>query len=241
MKKTIYVLLFLCLGLQGILGYKIWRRLQTETLDVTPPKLTFRAARQIFPYSVIPGGVMDEHELADSMAKDDVVRKHYEGLQPERMWFTRLKQPMQAFVSYRKGNDVRWTSHAVMIPANELVLTDGKHMVRARCGNRIEVKKPEPLPTAVLPPDVPPPDIAMDSGLPSLEPPNILPPTLPNEQIARNNGAQPHGISTPPTVWCCGTTSSSSQPPVVPEPPTVLLVIGGGLLLAGTVLGRKLL
>lgn len=238
MKKTIYVLLLLCLGLQGILGYKIWRRMQTEALDVKPPQLNFRAARQIFPYSVIPGGLMDERELSESIAKDKVVRQHYSGLQPERMWFTRTKQPMQAYVSYRKGGSVHWTSHAVTIPANELVLTDGKHMVRARCGNRIEVKKPQPLPAAVAPPEVPPPDIAMETGLPALAPPTILPPAPPVDMMARNS-ATPQRISTPPTVWCCAVTSS--QPPVVPEPPTILLVIGGGLLLAGTVLSRKLL
>jgi hypothetical protein len=240
MKKTIYVLLFLCLGLQGILGYKIWKRMQVEALELRPPKLTFRAARQIFPFSVIPGGLMDERELADSMAKDVVVRRHYSDLHPERMWFTRTKQPMTAYVSYRKGDDVRWTAHAVAIPANELVLTDGKHMVRARCGNRIEVKKPEPLPTSVLPPDVPPPDIAMDAGLPALVPPTITPPAPPIDRLAKNSPS-PVRASTPPTTWCCGITNSGSQPPVVPEPPTILLVIGGGLLLAGSVVSKKFL
>lgn len=240
MKKTIYVLLFLCLGLQGILGYKIWKRMQVEALEIKPPKLNFRAARQIFPFSVIPGGLMDERELADSMAKDAVVRGHYSDLHPERMWFTRTRQPLTAYVSYRKGNDVRWTSHAVTIPANELVLTDGKHLVRARCGNRIEVKKPEPLPASVLPPDVPPPDIAMETGLPSLMPPTVTPPAMPAEAIAKNAPPAPPGrTSTPPTTWCCSTTQS--QPPVVPEPPTMLLVIGGGLLLTGTLASKKLL
>lgn len=239
MKKTIYVLLLLCLGLQGILGYKVWKRYQVEALDIKPPNLTFRAARQIFPFSVIPGGLLDERELADSMAKDDVVRKHYDGLQPDRMWFTRTKQPMAAYVSYRKGEDVRWTSHPVMIPANELVLTDGKHMVRARCGNRIEVKKPEPLPAHVGPPDIPPPDIAMETGLPSLMPPTVTPPVPPADQLAKNGGAPPPRISTPPTTWCCGLTTTNTLPSV-PEPPTVLMVLGGGLL-AVSVVGKKLL
>jgi len=239
MKKTIYVLLFLCLGLQGILGYKVWKRFQVEALDIKPPKLTFRAARQIFPFSVIPGGLMDEHELADSMAKDDVVRKHYGDLQPDRMWFTRTKQTISAYVSYRKDGDVRWTSHPVTIPANELVLTDGKHMVRARCGNRIEIKKPEPMPAHVGPPDIPPPDIAMETGLPSLMPPTVTPPVPPADQLAKNGGAPPPRISTPPTTWCCGITTTHSTLPSVPEPPTVLMVLGGGLLLA-SVLGKKL-
>jgi hypothetical protein len=243
MKKTIFVLLFLCLGLQGILGYKIWKRMKMEALDVKPPTLTFRAARQIFPFSVIPGGVLDERELADSIAKDEVVRKHYGDLEPDRMWFTRTKEPMAAYVSYRKGSDVRWTSHPVTIPANELVLTDGKHMVRARCGNRIEVKKPEPLPAQVIPPDIPPPDIAMETGLPSLIPPTVTPPVPPASQLAsqlaRNNGTPPPSrISTPPTTWCCGLTTSTL--PSVPEPPTVLLVLGGGLFLVSMVLGKKL-
>ena len=233
MKKTIYVLLLLCLGLQGILGYKVWKRFQVEALDIKPPKLTFRAARQIFPFSVIPGGLLDERELADSMAKDDVVRKHYGDLQPDRMWFTRTKQSMTAYVSYRKDVDVRWTSHPVTIPANELVLTDGKHLVRARCGNRIEVKKPEPLPAQVIPPDIPPPDIAMETGLPALMPPTISPPVLPADQLAKNI---PPRISTPPTTWCCGLTSSTL--PSVPEPPTVLMVLGGGLLIVSLV-GKK--
>ena len=116
MRRAIYALLFLCLGLQCILGYKVWQRFQVEALNVKPPQLNFRAARQIFPFSVIPGGVLDERELADSMAKDEVVRKHYSGLQPDRMWFSRTKQPMVAYVSYRKGSNVCWTSHPVTIP-----------------------------------------------------------------------------------------------------------------------------
>lgn len=238
MKKTIYVLLFLCLGLQGILGYKVWKRFQVEALTVTAPKLTFRAARQIFPFSVIPGGVLDEHELAESMAKDNVVRTHYSDLQPERMWFTRTKQSMSAYVSYRKGGDVHWTSHPVTIPANELVLTDGKHMVRARCGNRIEVKKPEPLPAKVTPPDVPPPDIALETGLPSLMPPTVTPPVPPASDLAKN-GTVLARTSTPPTTWCCGVTSSTL--PSVPEPPTILMVLGGGLILVSIVVGKKLI
>jgi hypothetical protein len=187
---------------------------------------------------VIPGGLLDERELADSMAKDDVVRKHYEGLQPERMWFTRLKQPMTAYVSYRKDNQVRWTEHAVVIPANELVLTDGKHMVRARCGNRLEVKKPEPLPAKVMPPDVPPPDIAFDAGLPALMPPTVTPPALPGAAIAKN-GAPVGRIGPTSPTWCCGITNSTL--PSVPEPPSYLLVLGGGVLLAVGALARKVL
>ena len=240
MKRTIYALLLLCLGLASIFGINVWKRLQVEVLNIKPPQLTFRAARQTFPFSVIPGGVLDQQELADSMAKDEVVRRHYSGLKPERMWFTRTEQPMLAYVSYRKGSDVGWTSHPVTIPANELVLTDGRHLVRARCGNRIEIKKPEPLASAVVPPEVPPPDIAMETGLPALIPPALIPPVPPAIQFAKA-GAPPAPAWTPPPTWCCGVTPTTPNVPVVPEPPSFLLMFVGGLCVVAVVATKKLL
>lgn len=228
MKKTIVVLVCLCIGVLAVLGVKIANRVKVEVLDIKPPKLSFRAARQMFPFSVIPGGVFDTRELADSIAKDEVVRDHYRDLQPDRMWFTRVNQPMTAYVSYRKGTKVGWTTHPVTIPANELVLTDGKHLVRARCGNRIEVKKPEPLPATVLPPDVPPPDIALETGLPALMPPTVFPPVPPKSEIAQAN-VPGHRISTPPTTWCCGIVTGNRTLPSVPEPASFYLVCAGGI------------
>lgn len=246
MKWTTYALLFLCLGLAIIPGFKLWKQMQVETLDIKPPQLDFRAARQTFPFSVIPGGVLDERELADSMAKDAVVREHYAGLRPERMWFSRTEKPMIAYVSYRKGSDVGWTSHPVTIPANELVLTDGQHMVRARCGNRIEskkpesLKKPEPLPALVVPPDIPPPDIAMETALPALIPPTVMPPVPPTIEFAKAAPPPPPNWTPPPT-WCCSPTPPANNVPVVPEPPSFLLVFAGGLCVVAVVAAKKLL
>jgi hypothetical protein len=227
MRKAIIVLSSLCVGLLMIASLKIWQRLQLQTLQTEPPKLEFRAARQTFPFSVIPGGVMDARELSDSMAKDEVVRKHYRDLQPERMWFTRVQKPMLAYVSYRKGPDIGWTTHPVTIAANELVLTDGTRMIRARCGNRIEVRKPQPLPSTVLPPEVPPPDVALNTGLPGLIPPTITPPVPPAGEVARAGEPPLARISTPPTAWCCGV--QTKVPPSVPEPASFVLVCIGGL------------
>ena len=232
MRKAILILSCLCLGLLTILGFKIWQRFQLEVLQVQPPKLTFRAARQYFPYSVIPGGVLDQQELADSMAKDAVVREHYKGVQPEQMWLTRTKKPMSAYVSFRKGNNVCWTARPVLIAANELVLTDGKHTIRARCGNRIEARRPEPLPASVMPPEVPPPDIALDTGLPALIPPTVVPPVPPETELAKNIPPPALSkISTPPTTWCCGIRSPLL--PSVPEPSSFILVCAGALGLVG--------
>jgi hypothetical protein len=210
-----------------ILGLKIGQRLKVEVLQIEAPRLTFRAARQTFPFSVIPGGLMDARELTDSIARDAVVRTHYRDLQPDRMWFARVPKPVLAYVSYRKGADIGWTSHPVTIPANELVLTDGKNMIRARCGNRIEIKRPEPMPAAVLPPEAPPPDVALDTGLPSLIPPTIASPVAPASQIAKAGDPSIGHITTPSTTWCCGVVTKVL--PTVPEPGSLILVGAGGL------------
>jgi len=239
MRKTIFVLSCLCLGLMSVLGFKIWRQLQVEVLDLKPPTLTFRAARQMFPFSVIPGGLMEARELADSIGKDPVVREHYRDLQPDRMWFMRMKKPMLAYVSYRKTNGVHWTTHPVTIPPNELVLTDGKNLVRARCGNRIEVKKPEPLPGKVTERELPPPDIALDTALPPLVSITVIPPSPSSLQSAAAERVQhPGHTSTPPTTWCC--TEVQHALPSVPEPGSFFLVCAGGLGMIA-VFGRKLL
>jgi hypothetical protein len=227
MRKVIFVLSSLCVGLLLILGFKIWQRLQVEVLQIGPPKLEFRAARQTFPFSVIPGGLLDAQELTDSISKDVVVREHYRGLQPDRMWFTRVQKPMMAYVSFRKGSNIGWTTHPVAIPANELVLTDGKSMIRARCGNRIEIKRPQPLPASVQPPEVPPPDIALDTGLPWLVPPTITPPAPPSSQVGKAGEPTVARTSTPPTTWCCGIVNKVL--PSVPEPGSFILVCTGGL------------
>lgn len=256
MKKIIVVLFCLCIGVLAVLGVEIANRMKVEALDVKPPTLSFRAARQIFPFSVIPGGVYDAGEVADSITKDVVVREHYRDLRPDRLRFTRIERPMLAYVSYRKGDKVNWTTHPVTIPANELVLTDGEHLVRARCGNRIEIKRPEPLPAAVGPPEVPPPDIAMETGLPALVPPTVLPPVPPNSEIAQANAPPDSRFPTPQTTWCCGivtgrppsTSGTPSLPsvpvvpqppslPSTPEPPSFYLVCAGGIALL--VLGGK--
>lgn len=102
-----------------------------------PPPLQFRAARKIYPYSVVPGGVYDSKELADTMQADAVARAHYEGVRLENLVAIRTREPMQAFVSYRVGEKIRWTSKKVRIPPGELLLTDGRCVIRTRCGNRI--------------------------------------------------------------------------------------------------------
>jgi hypothetical protein len=233
----------------------LWILFYSEELLLPPPTLDFRAARAIFPYSVIPGGVLEGQEVAVSMAHDPVVREHYAGIEPERLWTTRARESMHAYVSYRVGQSVYWTTHPVTIAQGELILTDGVNMIRARCGNRIVLKRPTPLPGSVPEPVLEPPDIVFSLPLPPATPAIIEPPVLPRPVITemQRPPAPPVGSPVPlgapvmpgpppenPLLPPWGPPPNPSPVPlvVVPEPETLLLV-GSGLGLLGKFFARK--
>lgn len=94
-------------------------------------------ARPVYPYSIVPGGVSSPRELKSAIASDPVVASHYSGFDLAKARVIQLKKDLAAFVSYRKGDHVYWTSHKLVIRAGESVITDGAHSARTRCGNRI--------------------------------------------------------------------------------------------------------
>ena len=224
MRRSLTLVAFLALVVMLVLGAQLWHLYHSDVLEIIPPKFDFRAARETYPFSVVPGGVYDWKDLTDSIAHDPVARAHYEGINTERLWAERVRKPMAAYVSYRKGDKVYWTDHPVNISEGEILLTDGKNLVRSRCGNRIDVKKPTPLPGAVPPPEPPPPDIVFDVPLPSLMPPTMVQPPVPPSVVAHNTPEQKYWR---PPVWCCG--PSSPPPATVPEPGTMVLVSAGVL------------
>src|SRR5271170_7794431 len=118
--------------------------------------------RILYPYSVIPGGVRNSAELRNAVAHDDVVAQHYSDFDLRAVRLTRLKEARAVFVSYRVGSRIFWTKNRLNLPAGETVVTDGEHMARTRCGNRISegpvspVLNNEPSPEAM--------DIPADGG-----------------------------------------------------------------------------
>ncbi len=89
---------------------------------------------------MIPGGVYEPKELSASLEKDPALREHYKGVNVDSLIAVRTQSAMLAKVSYRKDGHISWTSKAIAIPAGEMVLTDGKQMIRSRCGNRIQMQ-----------------------------------------------------------------------------------------------------
>ena len=94
--------------------------------------------RPVYPYSIVPGGVRDAHELKWAAQHDPVVASHYAGFDYDHARIVRLVLARTVYVSYRIGNKIYWTRHRVSLKKGESLITDGKITARTRCGNRVE-------------------------------------------------------------------------------------------------------
>ena len=188
--------------------------------------------RPVYPYSVIPRGVETAEELGTAIHRDPVVSAHYSDFRVRAARAMRLPREHQFFVSYRVGNQVYWTKKKITLPSGEMLLTDGEHLARTRCGNRLsEIPlaptapseptdhsfntpvvplRPEltsqPLPGSPIWPDSPAPVLFLSSGVtpePAPSPVGFFPPFI-------------------PIACCVSFPGSSSNPssPVHPEPPS---------------------
>lgn len=209
--------------------------------------------RPRYGYSVIPGGVASAQELSAAVAADPVVAQHYETFDAAAATLVKLDRTRFAYVSYRLGNRVFWTRHRVRLPAGEPVLTDGRTVVRTRCGNRIsdvpgETSPDEPDPILI---DTPVDDPAVPAvSTPVLQALLLSAPIVidPSGSGDPSSSGEPVLLSHTPAA--SGAETPSENPPrtefpplappppprlrSVPEPNTVMLLAAGvfGLLRA---------
>ena len=202
-------------------------------------------SRLVYPYSVIPGGVQDAAELKSALRQDPVAAEHYRGFNVDSATPIRMPIEKLAYVSYRIGDRIYWTSHQVLLARDERVLTDGSHLIRSRCGNRISFERQPGEKTSVEPAEVImdlPADSFSDSTLilPWNEDGMIMLPSAPGKKTTSTATAPP-GRATPSTPTSGGSTAGFGLPRFVVAlpsqvPPTgslpVLLTTGTG----GTVL-----
>ncbi|TXF98094.1 PEP-CTERM sorting domain-containing protein [Massilia arenae] len=150
-------MLGLAVGVAGVLAPPLdvdWTRLDRKPDEIThvgaspgfglapaasipAPATEQGAARRIYPFSIIPGGVADKDELARVIRTDAVVAAHYAGFDVANARAVTVTAPRAVYVSYRKGDQVYWTKKKLMLAPGETLLTDGKNEMRARCANRI--------------------------------------------------------------------------------------------------------
>lgn len=199
--------------------------------------------RKVYPYSIVPGGAQTVEEARRAM-RDPAVREHYAAVDLSKLKQVTLAADLSGYLSYRSGNQIYWTAKKLLLKAGETVYTDGDHVMRGRCLNRIS-----PLPMLPIQPKAPSektfntpievPLIAMTFPLIPLEvvptlppPPGELTPTVP---ILTSTSAPPgggggrffpiipiippiHRRSHPPP----GSSSSGGTPPVVVPPITAI-------------------
>jgi hypothetical protein len=106
-------------------------------LSARPAPAPAQAPRRVYPYSIVPGGVSSSAELARAVMADKIVAAHYAGVALDKAALRTVAKPRAVYVSYRKGDQVYWTAHKVMLAEGETVLSDGVNDIRTRCGNRI--------------------------------------------------------------------------------------------------------
>jgi hypothetical protein len=212
------------------------------------------SAQHVFPYSVIPGGALSSRELSEAARREPVVAAHYAGFSVADARVIRLPHDKLAYVSYRLGNHIYWTKTKVELHQGEAVLSDGKHLARTRCGNRIS-----DVAMAPVSPQEPPQKLWSTPFVPAHV--NVDPGFLVTVPLWPENSTAPvltarHDISLVPgpgfptflPTFCCGGKSSPSTPSslsyplpqpgypaplsvTTPEPGTFLLVLSSLLLL----------
>jgi hypothetical protein len=103
------------------------------------------AGRPLYPYSVIPGGVASVAELRNAVVADPSVAVHYADFNLSQARIFTVSRQRRAYVSYRIGAEIFWTSKTLSLRPGETLITDGIHEARTRCGNRISATPQSPV------------------------------------------------------------------------------------------------
>ncbi len=103
----------------------------------TAAQVETKKTRRVYPYSIVPGGVLDRKELTHAVAVDQVVAAHYAAFEASKATVRTVDKPRAVYVSYRKGDKVFWTAKKLQLAKGETLLSDGQNEIRTRCGNRI--------------------------------------------------------------------------------------------------------
>jgi len=198
--------------------------------------------RQVYPYSVVDGGVHSVQELRSAIWRDPVVAKHYSNFKLDRARVIEAKADRDLHVSYRIGGEIFWTKKRLKVAKGERLITDGTNFTRTRCANVLSEVLPgktspdEPAPEVFDTPLNPPadtipsmPPVVIGEG--PLDPPADPAPFIP--PVVIGGGAPgPGGGNSPGPVPVPG-PDPVPDPVPVPEPATLLLFVSGLLGLAG--------
>ncbi|MBV8051953.1 MAG: PEP-CTERM sorting domain-containing protein [Acidobacteriaceae bacterium] len=206
----------------------------TDNSAATPGSI-YSTDRRVYPYSVIPGGVLSVDELRNAALQDAVVARHFKGFNYDRAHLVRVSEARSVYLSYRIGDRVYWTRHKIALHPGEMLITDGTTAARTRCGNRIaaapldagsplepsleEFEQPRAPSLPIIP-------AALVDPIPS----KLPDPAIPEEKAAPLIAAAKHsGIPWfIPPVYIPQDSHDHPEPlAVTPEPGSLLLISSG--------------
>lgn len=174
------------------------------------------ASRPLFPYSVIPGGAYSGQELRNAIERDPIVAHHYADFDLANVRIIRLDQDRMEYVSYRLGDRVFWTNRELRIRKGETLITDGTHLARTRCGNRLSDHAAQPTS------DAQPSAAALQSPAPATPPEPVASPELFARNYLPEEIPQVGAPLIPPVGGSPGGPTGSVIPPVY------FPIVGGG-------------
>jgi hypothetical protein len=111
----------------------------------TAAQVETKKTRRVYPYSIVPGGVLNRQELTHAVVMDKVVAEHYAAFEADKATVKTVAKPRGVYVSYRKGDKVFWTAKKLQLAEGETLLSDGQNEIRTRCGNRISDVPRQPV------------------------------------------------------------------------------------------------
>ena len=215
-------------GSRQDLSAQVFQHTVSPAFHVVPERI-------VYPYSVVPGGVLGPQELQEASLRDSVVANHYEKFSFRKARVVELKQPRLVYLSYRIADKVFWTKKKVALRKGEKLITDGVITARARCANQVSElphnntstqeplteKLEDPVVIIPLPPDFPS-VLMMSPGITGLGPSDPSgSSSLPFSRAGLIYGPSFGGGSVPGGVL----PKDPIHPPTsVPEPGTVVLI-----------------
>ncbi|MGH9395312.1 MAG: hypothetical protein ACRD18_00460 [Terriglobia bacterium] len=121
----------------GACGHSIWQSALALTTNSGRQVDAPNQKGQIFPYSIVAGGVHNKQQFDEAMRTDPVAAAHYSNFNAAKFHLVKLQHAEEAYVSFRVGDNVYWTSHKVTLRKGETLISDGGRLGRTRCGNRV--------------------------------------------------------------------------------------------------------
>jgi hypothetical protein len=79
------------------------------------------------------------------MMNDPEVAHHLKDFDLSKAKLVRITEPRAAYVSYRIGDRIFWTTKKLTLKKGEVILTDGTHIIRGRCGNDVSYVPMRPI------------------------------------------------------------------------------------------------